>query len=142
MNIGMSEEEYTTIRESKKATLIIHGRLSGLNEYTKACRSNRYVGAKMKKDNEEMIQLYIKAQHIPKFKGKVSLAFRWYEENMKRDIDNISFAKKFILDSLVQSSIIESDGWRGVIGFTDDFYVDKENPRIEVDINEQRMGSD
>ena len=83
-----------------------------------------------------MIQLYIKAQHISKFKGKVSLAFRWYEENMKRDIDNISFAKKFILDSMVQSGIIESDGWRGVIGFTDDFYVDKENPRIEVDINE------
>ena len=52
MNIGMSEEEYTTIRESKKATLIIPGRLSGLNEYTKACRSNRYVGAKMKKENE------------------------------------------------------------------------------------------
>ena len=30
--------------------------------------------------------------------------------------------------------MIASDGWRGVMGFEDQFYLDKEHPRIEVDI--------
>ena len=119
------------------ATLIIDGTLAGLNEYTKACRGNRYSGAKMKKDNEAIIKSYIFLQGIMPLKGRVKLAFRWYEPNRKRDLDNICFAKKFILDALVASGIIEADSWRCVVGFTDEFFMDKENPRIEVDIYEQ-----
>ena len=118
------------------ATLIIDGTLAGLNEYTKACRGNRYSGAKMKKDNEAIIKSYIFLQGIMSLKGRVKLAFRWYEPNRKRDLDNICFAKKFILDALVASGIIEADSWRCVVGFTDEFFMDKENPRIEVDIYE------
>lgn len=118
------------------ATLIIDGTLAGLNEYTKACRGNRYAGAKMKKDAEAIIKNYIFLQGIKPLKGKVRLAFRWYEPNRKRDLDNICFAKKFILDALVASGIIEADSWRCVVGFTDEFFMDKENPRIEVDIYE------
>ena len=33
----------------------IHRRLPSFNEYTTACRSNKYIGAKMKKDIEEQI---------------------------------------------------------------------------------------
>ena len=99
------------------ATLIIDGTLAGLNEYTKACRGNRYSGAKMKKDNEAIIKSYIFLQGIKPLKG-------------------ICFAKKFILDALVASGIIEADSWRCVTGFTDEFFVDKENPRIEVSIHE------
>lgn len=44
--------------------------------------------------------------------------------------------KKFILDALVKNSVIQSDGWRGVAGFSDLFAVDKDNPRIEVEIVE------
>ena len=117
-------------------TLIIDGTLAGLNEYTKACRGNRFAGAKMKKENEAIIKSYIFLQGIKPLKGKVKLAFRWYEPNRKRDLDNICFAKKFILDALVVSGTIETDSWRCVVGFTDDFFVDKENSRIEVDIYE------
>ena len=118
------------------ATLIIDGTLAGLNEYTKACRGNRYSGAKMKKDNEAIIKSYIFLQGIKPLKGRVKLAFRWYEPNRKRDLDNICFAKKFILDALVASGIIEADSWRCVVGFTDEFFMDKENPRREVGIYE------
>lgn len=116
-------------------TLIIEGQLPNLNEYTKACRSNKFLGAKMKKAAEEIITDYIlqqlKGVH---FDGTVELSFRWYEPNKKRDLDNVCFAKKFILDALVSNGIIVADGWKGVVGFTDRFFVDKENPRIEVDI--------
>lgn len=119
-----------------KTTLVIKGQLPNLNEYTKACRANRYVGAKMKKEAEEMISWHIK-QQIPEihYDVVVCLNFRWYEPNKKRDLDNICFAKKFILDALVRSGTIKTDSWRGVAGFTDDFFIDNENPRIEVDID-------
>ena len=135
--IGTSEEEYNTVRQSKKkATLTIGGILPNLNDYIGACRSNRFAGAKMKKDVERLIACFIKTQLKTQFKGSVSLAFRWYEPNRKRDLDNICFAKKFILDALVTNGIIEADGWRCVTGFTDEFFVDSDNPRIEVDIHE------
>lgn len=120
-------------------TLIIKGQLPNLNDYTKACRSNKYVGAKMKKRTEDVIGWYIKSQ-IPDvhFEEKVSLNFRWYEPNKRRDLDNICFAKKFILDALVNNSTIKADGWQGVAGFTDQFFVDSENPRVEVDIERHK----
>ncbi len=118
-------------------TLIISGNLPNLNDYTKACRSNKYVGAKMKKQAESSIVMHIK-QQMPDvhYENPVKLSFRWYEPNKRRDIDNICFAKKFILDALVKAGTIKTDSWQGVIGFTDDFFVDKDNPRIEVDIEE------
>ena len=115
-------------------TLTIEGRLPGLNEYTGACRSNKYIGAKMKKETEELIGWYIKAQlKDTHFDAPVGLVFRWYETNKKRDLDNIAFAKKFILDALVKNGIIKTDGWKGVAGFTDEFYID-DRARVEMDI--------
>lgn len=116
-------------------TLVIQGQLPNLNQYTKACRSNAYAGANMKKQAEKIITAFIMQQlKGVHFEGTVELAFRWYEPNKKRDLDNVCFAKKFILDALVSNKIIVSDGWKGVVGFTDKFYVDAKNPRIEVDI--------
>lgn len=115
--------------------MIIDGQLPNLNEYTRACRGNRYAGAQMKKDAERILTAYIHQQlKGVHFEGTVRLAFRWYEPNKKRDLDNICFAKKFILDALVSNGIIVADGWSCVKGFTDQFFIDKEKPRIEVDI--------
>lgn len=120
-----------------KKRFVIKGKLDGLNDYTKACRSNRMAGAQMKTKNERIITAYIWQQlRGVKFKGRVALLFHWYEPNRKRDMDNIAFAKKFILDALVENSVIQSDGWRGVAGFSDLFEIDKDNPRIEVEIIE------
>lgn len=122
-------------------TLTIEGQLPNLNDYTKACRSNRYAGAKMKQDSERIISAYIMQQlKGVSFDGTVSLNFRWYEPNKRRDLDNICFAKKFILDALVNNGIIKADGWQGVAGFTDQFFIDKDFPRIEVDIDLYKEG--
>ena len=88
-------------------TLVIKGKLASLNEYTKACRSNAYAGANMKKQAEKYIQVFIMQQlKGVHFDGTVELAFRWYEPNKKRDLDNICFSKKFVLDALVTNKII------------------------------------
>jgi Holliday junction resolvase RusA-like endonuclease len=118
-------------------TLVINEKLPNLNDYTKACRTNKYVGASMKKKYERIISSYIEQQlKGVNFKNKVKLSFRWYEKNKRRDIDNICFSKKFILDALVTNNIIATDGWQGVAGFTDDFFIDKAGYRVEVDIEE------
>lgn len=118
-----------------KRTLIIKGRLDGLNEYTRACRAYKMAGAQMKKRNERIITAYIQ-QQLKGFRidGQAELHFRWYEKNKKRDLDNICMGKKFILDALVSNGVLIADGWKGVKGFTDTFFIDKEFPRIEVDI--------
>ena len=116
-------------------TLIIKGKLDGLNQYTLACRKNKFAGATLKKKNEKLVTGTILEQlGGVTFEGPVELNLRWYEQNKRRDPDNICFAKKFILDALVRNGIIQTDNWDGVKRFVDDFYIDKENPRIEVDI--------
>lgn len=119
-----------------KQSFIIPGRLPGLNDYTKANRTNKYAGAKMKKEAEELINLCIIKENLYAIKGKAFLNFYWYEKNTRRDPDNIAFAKKFILDALVGCGVLSTDGWKGVIGYSDYFYVDPEYPRIEIEVED------
>lgn len=119
-------------------TLTIGGSLPNLNEYTKANRANIFVGANMKKKAEIKITSYIQQQlHGVNTVDKCTIRFVWVEKDKRRDLDNIAFAKKFILDALVSNGILKGDGWSCVTGFSDSFNVDKERPRIEVYIEEE-----
>ena len=122
--------------QRQTVTFTIYGRLDGLNDYTKACRTNRYAGAKMKERNEASVCNALFVYGVPKVKGKVHITYKWYEKNMRRDLDNVAFAKKFIQDALVSDGVLEGDSWQHIVGFTDEFYIDKDNPRIEVIISE------
>lgn len=117
--------------------LVIDGRLPGLNEYTKACRSTKgwQAGAKMKEQAEEQVIWAIKSQLKGiRFPDSVYITFTWIEPNNKRDLDNVCFAKKFILDALVKCGVLTNDNRKHVTGFRDYFEVDKNSPRIEVEI--------
>lgn len=118
--------------------LIIPGKLHNLNDYISAERSNRYVGAQLKKADQNIIIHYAKKQlkgiNIEK---PVFMEYTWYEANRQRDKDNISsFGRKVIQDGLVRAHVLRGDGWNHVVGFSDRFLIDKENPRIEVLIKE------
>ena len=106
----------------------IYGKLPGLNEYTKANRSNQYAGSTMKKKAENIVIWSIK-RDLPDvvIKVPVTVDFRWIEANRKRDLDNICFAKKFILDGMVKSGLIANDNWSHVTGFVDHFELGDEN---------------
>lgn len=118
--------------------LTIPGKLHNLNDYISAERSNRYVGAQMKKADQNIIIYYAKKQ----LKGiciekPVFMEYTWHEANRQRDKDNISsFGRKVIQDGLVRAHVLRGDGWNHIEGFSDQFKVDKENPRIEVLIRE------
>lgn len=125
--------------------LIIPGTLPNLNDYLKAERQTIRVGGKfttkgneMKQESQTYIIWHIRKQlkgvHIDK---PVRLQYMIFEPNQKRDLDNVSaFIHKTVQDSLVLAGILNNDGWKNIKGFTDDFDVSKDNPRIEVVIVE------
>ena len=120
---------------------VIYGKLPGLNDYTRANRGNKYLANKIKQDIQKNICKYIVFGVSMKDLEKVDrypirLKIKWYEPNNRRDIDNITFGTKFILDSMVCMGIIEDDSRKYVDSIEHVVYTDKENPRIEVEINE------
>lgn len=117
--------------------LKIPGRLPGLNDYIAAERANRYKGAKMKTDNEKIIMCAIRqCIRNVRIEKPVFMEYTWVEKNRRRDKDNITFGRKFIQDALKNAGVLKDDGWNEVVGFSDRFEVDKENPRIEIKIIE------
>lgn len=116
--------------------LIIHGRLDNLNDYIKACRTNQYKGAHLKAKNENKVQAEIYEQlGRLRITRPVRMIYRWYEKDRRRDLDNISsFGRKVIQDALVDTRVLKNDGWKEIVGFSDEFFVDAHNPRIEVEI--------
>ena len=118
--------------------LIIHGRLDNLNDYIKACRTNQYKGAHLKAKNENKVQAEIYEQlGRLRITHPVRMSYRWYEKDRRRDLDNVSsFGRKVSQDALVETRVLRNDGWKEIIGFSDEFYVDKNHPRIEVEIEE------
>ena len=128
---------YTRKDKDMKYTFEIKRRLPSFNEYIEACRTNKYVGAKMKKNIEYEIWLYIMQQLKGiNIKGPVRINFTWVEENGKRDLDNICFAKKFILDALVKSGVLRDDNREVVSGFRDNFEYAKES-KVIVELEER-----
>ena len=121
--------------------LIIHGRLENLNDYITACRSNPHQGAKMKARNEQKVQAEIYEQlGRLRITNPVRMTYRWYEKDRRRDLDNVSsFGRKVIQDALVKTKVLQNDGWSNIIGFCDSFSVDKDNPRIEIEIEEKGL---
>lgn len=126
--------------------LVIKGTLANLNDYLSAeritIRTPRGITTKgniLKKSTQEKIYPFIYQQlrgvHITK---PVTLHYTFYEPNRKRDLDNIaSFGMKVIQDSLVHTRVLTNDGWKNICGFTCDFDVDDNDPRIEILIKEK-----
>lgn len=120
----------------KPSTFTIHGELVSLNKYIDAERSNRFMGAKIKKEQTRLVEWEIKSSKMEPIEGKCDFVFTWRYKNRKQDPDNISFAQKFIFDALVKQGIIGNDGWAEVGTISHFFEVDKE-PSITVKISER-----
>lgn len=115
-------------------------KLPSCNQYINECRRNRYAGAKMKKNIQKQIGVYIK--QIPKIDKPVKINFIWVEDNKRRDLDGICFAKKFILDALVQAGVLQDDNRKIVTNFTDSFkYSNSSKVIVELEeIDNERNG--
>ena len=108
-------------------------KLPSLNQYINECRKNRYAGANMKRNIEQDIGFYINT--LPKYQKPIKIHFHWIEGNKKRDLDNVCFAKKFILDSMVKAGKLKDDNRNYVTGFTDTFEYGNET-KVILEITE------
>lgn len=91
-------------------------RLPSLNEVNAANRNNRFAGAKLKRETDEALALVIKATRMKPVRLPCIVHMTFEEPNRRRDVDNVESAKKFILDALVKSGVLQNDTPRHVIG--------------------------
>lgn len=120
-----------------EAGLIIPGRFPSLNDYIAAERKNRHIAAKMKRDETKRVADIAANSDMPTFQKPVHVYFTWVEPNKRRDLDNIAFAHKFILDGLVKAGVLNGDSQKYVTGFVDFFRVDKDNPHVSILITDE-----
>ena len=116
----------------------INGRLPNLNDFIRQNNKNRYAGAELKARSQKIAEIAIwECMRGIKINKPVSIVYRWYEKNKRRDLDNVSsFGRKVIQDALVSTGVLVDDGWDYIRSFSDEFYIDSRNPRIEVTIME------
>lgn len=116
---------------------IIEGRLDGLNELIGANRKGWQAGASIKKRNQRKVVEALLEQ-LPNYStsNPIKLEIKWYEKNARRDVDNVFSAVKYILDGLVEYGTIPNDNQKYVKGISNELFLDKNDPRIEVEILE------
>lgn len=119
----------------QQVSLTFSGRLPGINEIVKANRSNKYAGAGQKKQTQKKIARAWWFMNGVHFEKRVLVKVRFYEEDNRRDDDNVFGGLKFIMDTLQEMGVIKNDGPKCVHVLPERF-TDKKNPRIEVDLEE------
>ena len=117
--------------------LIIKGGLAATNEIINKNRTHYHAGAKQKKHNTNIVYYECLAQKLKPFTKQIDLNVIFYCKNKRKDKDNIlGGAIKFILDGMIKAGIIVNDGWKEIGKFNFDFRIDKDNPRIEIEMEE------
>lgn len=109
----------------------IPGTLPTMNEIIAASKSHYGMYSKMKK---KYTQLVIEcAEGLPSVES-ANFLITWCCSSKRKDKDNIVAGQKFIFDGLVDGGILENDGWKQVGDISHKFTIDKDNPRIVVEI--------
>ncbi len=109
----------------------IPGSLPGMNEIIEAAKRNPHEYARMKETYTAMVAWLAKK---PPSYEKVALVITWFEPDRRRDPDNIMAGQKFILDGMVAAGTIPNDSQKHIKGIVHRFEVDRQNPRVEVEI--------
>jgi Holliday junction resolvase RusA-like endonuclease len=114
----------------------IPGRLPGTNEIIDAAKKGRgkYQPYSIMKSEWTHTIAWL-AKKLPAY-NRVDITITWYEPDRRRDPDNITGGTKFILDSLVVAGVIKDDSQRYINSIKHLWGVDRENPRVEVQIEE------
>ena len=107
-----------------RCTVTVEGRMPSLNDYISAERANRYKAAAMQ-------------QRAPRFERRVTVRTTFYEPDMRRDADNVGFARKFVLDGLVAAGVIKDDSRKYVEQCPDRVLTDRARPRVVVEVNDE-----
>ena len=118
--------------------LTIPGRFQSLNDVIASAKSHPLVYAKEKRTHTQKVMVLAMAARLKKIERPCCIRISWYEQTRRRDQDNIAAGgTKPILDGLQEAGILPTDGWKWITGLEHRFHIDKDNPRIEVDVMEE-----
>ena len=126
--------------------IVIPKELTDLNTYINAERRHRMQGANIKKKETNACIAYLKQAinngfDIDHVEYPLQITFKWYAKDRRKDLDNIAYAKKYIMDAMQKVNLIENDGYKQVQRYTDIYLVDKEKPRVEIEIRSMSDGT-
>lgn len=113
--------------------IIIPGTLPGTNEIIDAAKGHWNNYREMKEKYTNLVSW--KAKRLPKIES-ADLVITWVCPNRRKDKDNIMGGIKFVLDGLQAAGTIKNDGWNQIGNITHRFEVDKNNPRVEIELIE------
>lgn len=115
-------------------TIEIPGELPGMNKIISESKKHYAKYSSMKKRYTELVAWCSKGKGPFK---KINLDITYFCKNRRRDPDNIiGGGNKFILDGLVAAGVIKNDGWNEINSIAARTKVDKNNPRVVVQIEE------
>lgn len=115
----------------------IIGKLPGLNDIINEGRTSIRWAARQKKHWTETTAWQIRMQSVPHITNPIEIRLTWFESNKMRDPDGISGGGlKIICDALQMAGVLKNDGWANILAISHQFAVDKENPRIVVELQE------
>lgn len=116
----------------------VKGKFPGMNEMIAAAKSGRGAGnaySRMKSIFTAKVAGTARAAKITRVR-RAFISLTWHEETKRRDPDNFVAAQKFVLDGLVNSGVLESDGWNHVTGLDHYWINEPGNPGVTVTIAE------
>jgi len=116
-------------------TLILNWIPTDQNTYINAERTNRFMASKIKKEETENVYWSCKEQGLQPMVHPVIITFNYHTVSLRKDPDNTSFAKKYILDGIVKAGVLPNDGRKQIYRFVDNFYGATED-KVEVILNE------
>ena len=114
--------------------LIIRAKMPNLNDVIAASKRHWSYYSKEKKRWTEIVAQEAKAQGLYKMRLPVWVRTTYYMKTRRGDPDNVRVAIKYILDGLVQAGVLEDDSQRWIVGFQDLYDLDRDDPRIEVQL--------
>lgn len=117
---------YHTIKRKKKDKVILVG-------------MNWYRNAYFRESNDVKAHYHnLVAESVGDQKySKISIEYKIYLQRKGTDGQNIrAVIEKFFLDGLVKCKAIKDDSANYVIGDSSQYFYDKENPRVEIEIKQ------
>lgn len=83
---------------------------------------------------QEIAAAYSYLVYNDKIQTPCKIKFTWYVKSKREDLDNICFAKKFILDAMQKAGLIENDNLNHIQGFQDEFIISKNKEGVYIEI--------
>ena len=118
--------------KSTSQSFFVHGPLPGAND---VLRKHHMVYSRLKSEWGLTIARCILVAKLKRVQA-CTISFLWQEPHNRRDIDNICFGAKFILDALRDTKIIPDDARQFVRAVTHSVVTEKTNPGCFVRIEE------